>query len=92
MPNVNPNTSTIENLEKKFEMASTKSVGNYSFYLGATNDNIEEIKKHDPKIMRLESFYGSIHCDLLVDKYESLKRFLNTAQQILLLTVKIQKD
>ena len=49
MPNVNPNTSTIENLEKKFEMASTKSVGNYSFYLGATNDNIEEIKKHDPK-------------------------------------------
>ena len=48
MPNVNPNTSTIENLEKKFEMTSTKSVGNYSFYLGATNDNIEEIKKHDP--------------------------------------------
>ena len=40
---MNPNTSTIENLEKKFEMASTKSVGNYSFYLGATNENIEEI-------------------------------------------------
>ena len=44
MPNVNPNTSTIENLEKKFDIAANKSYANYSFYLGATNDNIEEIK------------------------------------------------
>ena len=49
MPNVNPNTSTIENLNKKFDMASSRSYANYSFYLGATNENIEEIKKHDPK-------------------------------------------
>ena len=48
MPNVNPNTSTIENLEKKFDIAANKSYANYSFYLGATNDNIEEIKKSDP--------------------------------------------
>ena len=75
MPNVNPNTSTIENLEKKFEMASTKSVGNYSFYLGATNDNIEEIKKHDPKTScGLKVFMGASTGDLLVDKYESLEK------------------
>ena len=75
MPNVNPNTSTIENLEKKFEMASTKSVGNYSFYLGATNDNIEEIKKHNPKTScGLKVFMGASTGDLLVDKYESLEK------------------
>ena len=75
MPNVNPNTSSIENLEKKFEMASTKSVGNYSFYLGATNDNIEEIKKHNPKTScGLKVFMGASTGDLLVDKYESLEK------------------
>ena len=47
MPNVNPNTSTIENLEKKFDIAENKSYANYSFYLGETNYNIEEIKKYD---------------------------------------------
>ena len=58
MPNVNPNTSTIENLEKKFDIAANKSYANYSFYLGATNDNIEEIKKSDPNASSRLSFYG----------------------------------
>ena len=43
MPNVNPTTTTNENLTKKFQLASTKSVSNYSFHLGASNTNIEEI-------------------------------------------------
>ena len=47
MPNVNPTTTTNENLTKKFELASTRSVSNYSFHLGASNSNIEEIKKAD---------------------------------------------
>ena len=42
MPNVNPTTTTNENLTKKFQLASTKSVSNYSFHLGASNNNIEE--------------------------------------------------
>ena len=47
MPNVNPTTTTNENLTKKFELASTRSLSNYSFHLGASNTNIEEIKKAD---------------------------------------------
>ena len=47
MPNVNPTTTTNENLTKKFQLASTRSVSNYSFHLGASNTNIEEIKKAD---------------------------------------------
>ena len=45
MPNVNPNTITNELLDKKFELGAQKSFGNYSFYLGASNTNLEEIKK-----------------------------------------------
>ena len=75
MPNVNPNTSTIENLEKKFDIAANKSYANYSFYLGATNDNIEEIKKSDPNAScGLKVFMGASTGDLLVDKYESLEK------------------
>ena len=43
MPNVNPTTTTNENLTKKFQLASTKSVSNYSFHLGASNTNIISI-------------------------------------------------
>src|SRR5690554_5303234 len=45
MPNTNPQTVTIEELEKKFELASSKSIANFSFYLGATNNNIDELRK-----------------------------------------------
>jgi len=48
MPNTKPQTTTIEELEQKYERAQQVSMANYSFYLGATNDNIEEIKKLDP--------------------------------------------
>ena len=41
MPNVNPTTTTNENLSKKFDLASTKSLSNYSFHLGGSNTNIE---------------------------------------------------
>ena len=84
MPNVNPNTSTIENLEKKFEMASTKSVGNYSFYLGATNDNIEEIKKHNPKTScGLKVFMGASTGDLLVDRDSDIEKIFKYSNKII---------
>lgn len=74
MPNCKPATTTIELLEKKFEIASKKSPVNYSFYLGATNDNIEEIKKINPKtICGLKVFMGSSTGNMLVDKDEALK-------------------
>jgi dihydroorotase len=49
MPNTRPQTITIEALQAKFQMASQKSAANYSFYLGATNDNIKELLKADAK-------------------------------------------
>ena len=47
MPNVNPATTTLENLDNKFALASQRSLSNFSFHLGATNSNIEEIKNVD---------------------------------------------
>ena len=49
MPNVNPNTTTIELLSARNKLGSEKSWTNYSYYFGATETNLEEIKKLDPK-------------------------------------------
>src|SRR5438094_5003922 len=47
MPNVNPQTVTQELLEEKYQLGSQKSLANFSFYIGATNDNLEELLKTD---------------------------------------------
>ena len=49
MPNTNPQTTTQDLLQQKFDLAAGKSLANYSFYLGATNDNLAEVVKTDPK-------------------------------------------
>jgi dihydroorotase len=73
MPNVNPTTTTIENLNKKFDLAATKSLANYSFYMGASNTNIEEIKKIDPNVASgLKIFMGASTGDMLVDSMDAL--------------------
>jgi len=62
MPNTKPQTITIAALEAKFDIAAQKSMANYSFYLGATNDNIDELKKADPKKgVRNKGFHGSLY-------------------------------
>lgn len=68
MPNTKPPATTIEELEKKYSIAKEKSLANYSFYLGASNDNnIEEIKKADySKICGVKMFLGSSTGGLLV--------------------------
>ena len=58
MPNTNPSTTTLEKLAEKHKVASTKSIANYSFFLGATNDNIDEIQKIDCSC-GLKIFMGS---------------------------------
>lgn len=74
MPNTNPQTTHLEELENKFELASAKSWVNYSFYLGATNTNINDIKKVDPKnVCGIKVFMGSSTGNMLVDKRESLE-------------------
>ncbi|KZM38591.1 dihydroorotase [Marinomonas sp. SBI22] len=74
MPNVNPATTTIEALEKKFDIAKESSLANYSFYLGATEDNLEQIKRLDPsKHCGVKVFMGASTGNLLVEKPEALE-------------------
>jgi dihydroorotase len=80
MPNVNPQTVTQERLAEKFAIASEKSMANYSFYMGATNDNIDEIVKTDPsKVCGIKVFMGSSTGNMLVDKEESLEKIFKLA-------------
>jgi dihydroorotase len=75
MPNTIPNTTTLEILEEKFKLAARKSFTNYSFYLGATNENISEIEQADPlKICGLKVFMGASTGNMLVDDPLSLER------------------
>ena len=73
MPNTNPQTTSIVELEKKFDIAKEKSIANYSFYMGGTNENIEEIKKIDKnKVCGLKVFMGSSTGNMLVDQEDAL--------------------
>lgn len=73
MPNTKPQTLTLDLLEQKFERASTQSAVNYSFFLGASHDNIEEIKKVDPThVCGVKVFMGSSTGNMLVDDEEAL--------------------
>lgn len=75
MPNTNPQTTTQELLQQKFDLAAEKSLANYSFYLGATNDNLSEVVKTDPRIVcGIKLFMGSSTGNMLVDKNEVLVR------------------
>jgi dihydroorotase len=75
MPNTIPNATSLDILEEKFILASQKSFANYSFYLGATNDNISEIEKADPsRVCGLKVFMGASTGNMLVDDQESLER------------------
>ena len=80
MPNTNPQTVTQQALSEKFKMAAEKSLTNYSFYFGATNDNIDEILKIDPsKVCGLKVFMGSSTGNMLVDNPESLEKIFSKA-------------
>ena len=80
MPNTNPQTTTQELLQQKFDLAAEKSLANYSFYLGATNDNLAEVVKTDPKrVCGIKLFMGSSTGNMLVDKNEILVRLFREA-------------
>jgi len=80
MPNTNPQTTTQELLQQKFDLAAQKSAANYSFYLGATNDNIDEILKTDPKkVCGIKLFMGSSTGNMLVNEDDALIRLFNEA-------------
>ena len=74
MPNVKPSTTTVEALEKKFDIAKQNALANYSFYLGATEDNLDEIKALDPKtVCGVKIFMGASTGDLLVEHPDALE-------------------
>ncbi len=80
MPNTKPQTITQKALSDKFEMAAGKSLTNYSFYFGATNDNLDEILKVDPlKVCGIKVFMGSSTGNMLVDDPESLEKIFSKA-------------
>jgi len=80
MPNTNPQTVTIDELERKYATGAQSSVANYSFYMGATNENLDEIVKTDPsRVCGIKVFMGSSTGNMLVDKDEVLKQIFKNA-------------
>ncbi|TSA29819.1 MAG: dihydroorotase [Bacteroidetes bacterium] len=74
MPNTNPKTTTLQLLEEKNELAAGKSLANYAFFLGATNDNLEEIRKADSnRVCGVKVFMGASTGNMLVDREETLQ-------------------
>ncbi len=73
MPNTNPQSTTVEELEKKYLRAAVCSLANYSFYMGGTNTNLNEVRKIDyNKVCGLKIFMGSSTGDMLVDNEATL--------------------
>ena len=80
MPNTNPQTVTLERLEEKYGLAQGRAWGNHAFYLGATNDNIDEIRRLEPKqTCGIKVFMGASTGNMLVDKLETLEQIFADA-------------
>lgn len=80
MPNTIPNTLTQVLLEDKYRIASKNSVANYSFYMGAGNDNLDEVLKTDPsKVCGIKVFMGSSTGNMLVDNEQTLESIFKNA-------------
>ena len=84
MPNTNPQTTTLEKLEDKFDIASKTSYANYSFMFGGTNDNLDEILKLDPKkVAALKLFLGSSTGNMLVDDPKVLEKIFSSTDLVI---------
>lgn len=84
MPNTNPQTTTIEKLEEKFDIAARDSVANYSFMFGGTNHNLDEILKVDKKkVAGLKLFLGSSTGDMLVDDEAVLEKIFEATDLLI---------
>ena len=80
MPNTVPQTTTKQLLEEKFELAAQKSLANYSFYIGATNNNLKELLSIDTdNICGIKLFLGSSTGNMLVDNNSSLEALFSEA-------------
>ncbi|MBR1388206.1 MAG: dihydroorotase [Prevotella sp.] len=81
MPNTMPQTTTLEALEEKFQLAEKKSHVNYSFFFGATNDNVALFDQLDEHVIPgIKLFMGSSTGNMLVDRREALEHIFSTAR------------
>ena len=86
MPNCNPQTISIAAVEDKIRIAEETAVGNAMFYLGVTNDNIEDIVsgKMDPsKVCGLKLFLGSSTGNMLVNQKEKIEKLLSSTDKLI---------
>ncbi len=83
-PNTVPNAVTQELLEQKYQIAAEKSYANYSFMMGGTNDNLEEILKTNPKnVAGIKLFLGSSTGNMLVDNPETLEKIFSNTKMLI---------
>lgn len=83
-PNTNPQTTTIEKLEEKFEMGRASSYANYSFLFGGTNDNLEELKRLDKNACSgVKLFLGSSTGNMLVDDERVIEEIFKNTEMVI---------
>ena len=83
-PNTVPNAVTQELLEEKYKIAAEKSLANYSFMMGGTNDNLEEILKTNPRnVAGIKLFLGSSTGNMLVDNPETLENIFSKTKMLI---------
>jgi len=83
-PNTVPNAVTQEILEDKYQIAAVKSFANYSFMMGATNDNLEEVLKTNPKnVAGIKIFLGSSTGNMLVDNEATLEKIFSSTPMLI---------
>ncbi len=84
MPNTNPQTTTLELLEEKYAIASLNSYANYSFYMGATNTNILELVKVNPReVCGIKVFMGSSTGNMLVNDLQALEQIFDESPTLI---------
>ncbi|MES2410735.1 MAG: dihydroorotase [Bacteroidota bacterium] len=83
-PNTIPNAVTQEILEEKYQIAAQTSYANYSFMMGGTNDNLDEILKTNPKnVAGIKLFLGSSTGNMLVDNQEALEKIFSSTKMLI---------
>jgi len=84
MPNTNPQALTQELLEDKYQIAAETSIANYSFFMGASNDNLEEVLKTNPKTVgAIKIFMGSSTGNMLVDNKTVLEEIFSKSPMLI---------
>lgn len=84
MPNTVPNALTQELLQDKYDIAAKTSAANYSFFMGASNDNVEEVLKTDPKnVCGVKIFMGSSTGNMLVDNEDTLNNLFSRVPMLI---------